>query len=47
VLNPIIEPEVQKVAAAIRQSMENQRMMRMLLERVAVSVQARTSMMSR
>lgn len=36
-LRPIIEPEVQKVAAAIRQSMDNQRIMRMLLERVKVS----------
>ncbi|WVR09631.1 hypothetical protein IAU60_006704 [Kwoniella sp. DSM 27419] len=37
VLRPIAEPEVQKVAAAIRQSMENRTMMSRLLQRVKMT----------
>lgn len=36
-LRPITEPESQKVAAAMRQSVENPKMMTKLLERISVS----------
>ncbi len=38
ILKPITEHETQKVAAAMRQSMENTRMMSRLLERINVSL---------
>ncbi|OCF43734.1 histone-lysine N-methyltransferase, H3 lysine-36 specific [Kwoniella heveanensis CBS 569] len=37
VLRPIVEPEVQKVSAAIRQSMENKTMMSRLLQRIKMT----------